>query len=165
LKKFLSDISSDYPIHIRNDFDKRNAKSYEKCTISIRNKNIISSLGKLGVVSKKSFDVKPCELVPNKFESAYWRGVIDGDGSFTRKNKDGQCNVTLYGSEFICAGFKKWASSFVKSKARIRKIKSIFGIEFSGNTIAPEVLRRLYGDATVYLDRKYEKAMQILEEK
>jgi len=154
LKKLLISLNSDVPVHHYTSKNTKNKKEYEYCRIRIRSKKMTESLYKLGITERKSFTAEPCKNIPKRLQAAYWRGIIDGDGSI-RKDKTGMWRISLCGSEMICHGFKEWTNKFVNSNVNVIKEKRIFAIYFGGNKIATSIIGKLYNNARIYLDRKY----------
>jgi hypothetical protein len=106
--------------------------------------------------------LKVCsEIFPHLLKH-YWRGLVDGDG-WVITNKNGKPTIGLCGTKEICEGFKAFCQSVSPTKANVSKNRGSYQYAVSGSFTIP-IIRALYQDATIYLDRKYEKAMEILAE-
>ena len=101
----------------------------------------------------------------------FWRGAIDGDGCLVlSKRRDANDNLYFYPSVSLCGEYwivdafkRRFLLSGHDSKACVVPQSSIFTYTLTG-PVAVDCIRWLYGDATVYLDRKYETAQRILRE-
>jgi len=138
-------------------------KKFLKCSNPIReNKNnfririgsqkLWQKLKDLGFDNNKSFTAKPHELLKNSRD--FWRGIIDGDGGVHVKYN----SITLCGTletikEFI---------EFCKSNKQPSKAsgKELYQVHFYGKD-AIKIADLLYKDSEIYLDRKYEKYLEI----
>ena len=107
-----------------------------------------------------------CEIVQppidDYLEEEFWRGYIDGDGSigFTKEGLPYISIVTK--SDAICSSFL----NFLERRLGIIKILSrnkrdnCYNIVIK-NEDAVELSRILYADADIYLNRKYQKYLEI----
>lgn len=128
----------------------------------ISSKKLFMDLDTLGVTPKKSWTVQPCTQVPKEFLSSYWRGVFDGDGALFKSG--GKWITNLCGNQFMVGGFRDFILQYVSSRAQIQvNEKGLNYISFSGTLNSTRVLSVLYQDATIYLDRKYQKYQECLQ--
>lgn len=92
----------------------------------------------------------------------FWRGVIDGDGCLAFST-DGYPLLSLVGSEELMTQFRDFVRTFIPSyTAKIGQNKGAFRIHASGKGAA-HITSVLYNGATIFLDRKMEKARLIME--
>lgn len=130
-------------------------------TLYVYSRRLTKSLLVLGITPRKSATVEPwdgpADLMPH-----YWRGLIDGDGSLARKGP-GLWTVFLCGSEACVRGFAAWAAEICGTKAVPYFNTGCWYVSISGRFQVPKLVRALYGDATVSLDRKQERADLILK--
>ncbi len=146
----------------------KGVKAYYTSVITISSKPIYDKLVSLDFTSNKTYDATVhLDLVTSP---DFWRGLIDGDGwisnTHTREYKYvwvGLCGTIDTIQCFI---------DFVKGsgiqtdveKARFKKgTKNNYETAFV-NKVGKQVLNLLYKDATVYLDRKYEKYLELIQE-
>jgi hypothetical protein len=116
-----------------------------------------SDLRAHGVLPNKTFSTKPANVAPDLIRH-YWRGVIDGDGHITPST----LMLILVGDYEVVLGFQQFVLTYCPEvKATVRKTENIFTFAISKQA-TKHMLQLLYGDATVYLDRKYERAQRIL---
>jgi DNA-binding transcriptional regulator WhiA len=132
------------------------------CKVTIQNKKIYSDLKKYGLHQKKSFTVKPYSFNSIEFDRAYWRGIIDGDGSILRVKaktaKNGHhYQIGLVGNEFIIEGFRAFLyNNELPINTIISKNGRIFQTRFSSKEVVKDITNLLYKNASIYLDRKYQ---------
>jgi predicted transcriptional regulator len=129
-------------------------------TLSVTPRRLIDSLLALGVTPRKSATLVPwngpADLMPH-----YWRGMIDGDGSLAFKG-DGVYTVFLCGSEATVQAFTAWAAGLCGTKAKPYTHSNCWYISISGRYQVPGLVRVLYENAPVSLDRKQKIADLIL---
>ena len=139
---------------------KRHNKAYK---INACSKKLVNDLCKLGVVPKKTF----CASTPNldyALLKHFVRGVIDGDGSLGHYNN---CwRITLVsGTESFLLGIKNIINTALDiSGGYIQNSKNgkYFALVYNGNILVAKVSKFLYGKASVYLDRKYKKYLEVV---
>ncbi len=122
--------------------------------ISICNKKIKSHLITLGCVPNKSLVLKfPNEgQVPNYLIPHFIRGYFDGDGCVHIDNK-GNIVFQICGTyEFI-----RGVLNHIPVEGNINKIGNIYDFRCKGNKKAMKIFDYIYQDATIYMDRKYDK--------
>jgi hypothetical protein len=108
------------------------------------------------LVPRKPFSTKPAQVSP-ELARHYWRGVIDGDGCIAAKRKD----ITLVGDYEIVLAFQAFVLAHCPQvKASIFRKGQIYTFNVTGDA-ARRMLDVLYGDATVFLDRKYQLARRM----
>jgi hypothetical protein len=153
LEKIKKELSSDHKISLCE------VASH----LTITNQTIVDDLKKLGIKYRKSLR-ENVPNVPEKYIRDFIRGVIDGDGSihFDKRN---------YPTLSVCGG--KNTITFIQSHflskfniySKITKIKKnercqfLFYIAYRANS-AKTLIKYLYDNAELYLDRKYKLAQR-----
>lgn len=134
---------------------KNSASRNNLATLRIASQKLTDKLISYGVTPRKSLTAKaPPQLRLNRH---FWRGVIDGDGSLTVCNKKYPV-INLSGSQFICQQFVDYVKTIVpKCFAKVHPTKTIYGFATSGQ-YAIEIIKTLYSNCNVALDRKLKKA-------
>lgn len=120
--------------------------------VYIISKKLISDLYKYGIVPRKSYINLQPPNIDKRFECSFWRGVLDGDGWLT-KNEMGIC-----GSEKTCVGFMNYVKNLIDTKETVRingKNSTNKKFKIGGSKNIKLIANSLYGDALIYLDRKY----------
>ena len=129
--------------------------------LSVGSRRLTEALIALGIGPRKSATQEPwngpADLMPH-----YWRGLFDGDGSLASKGA-GLWTVFLCGSEPCVRGFKAWAAGICGTKATPYFRHGCWYVSISGRFQVPKIVRALYEDAPVSLDRKQQIADRIME--
>lgn len=105
---------------------------------------------------------------PPHLMNAWWRGLLDGDGSYVcyrqKTQKSTYASIELAGTAAICEGFARFAlEKCGVSTAVVRPRDSrIFSTRIAGIHNCQKIIRVLYDGATVWMDRKKEAADAIL---
>lgn len=166
LRKFKKDIEYTGEVKI---FQRR--KRYYKnekdiCNIDISSNKLAEDLIKNGCVENKTLILKypSKDIIPECLEKHFIRGLIDGDGCICiDKNKNFVLNFT--GTKSMCEGVLRF---FNKENIKLRKrfperFNNNYSFNIKSRNQVPILLSIIYKDATVYLDRKYEKYLKMLE--
>lgn len=156
IKKFKSFMQ------IKNKISYRpKTKSYR---ISFRSEKCKKDLIKKGCVPKKSLVlVFPSEeQVPNNLIRHFIRGYFDGDGWFT--NTKNCFQIGVIGTEKFLIGFLTYVEGINKN-CKIFEVHRKDGAKryvFGAYDDVLHFLNWIYRDATVYLERKYEKYLDFI---
>jgi hypothetical protein len=127
------------------------------CSFTIFSSEMAADLALHGILPKKTFSTKPVQVVSH-LERHYWRGIIDGDGTFSRSGDA----LALVGDYDVILAFQTLVLSHCPEvKATIRKAENIFSLSIRRQA-TKFLLQFLYESATIYLDRKYERVQRIL---
>jgi hypothetical protein len=118
---------------------------------------MVSDLAKYGVVPNKS---KTAKVIGLEINRDFWRGVIDGDGCIDAVGI--YPRISLTGSYDLVSQFSNFIQHCIGFSPNIIRDKGVYRAQTAGHR-AISVIRVLYENATVSLDRKAEKARQVLE--
>ena len=150
LKKFKSFLKSDIDVKV-DSFRAR---------YILGNTHLHDMLIKHGCTPKKSFTIEFPTWLKEKLIPHFIRGYFDGDGMITRSIKDG-----IWDKASICSGSKKFLESLINTLIdygikvsrcyRVSNSKTYFILIQSNNFV--EFMQFIYKDATIYLDRKYNR--------
>lgn len=137
-----------------------NGTCFTRCRWLIRNRHLWETLNSYGCTPNKTLTLSfPNDQIfqPEDLIKHFIRGYFDGDGcvSYSNKTHTRPC-ISLLGTKQMLNSILK---VFVWTKALPRKINKIYTFSTSGKT-AMKILHYLYDDATVYLDRKYQRYIQ-----
>lgn len=115
---------------------------------------IIDNLKDKGITPRKSEKEKPYICQTKDLELAYIRGLIDGDGYIGSTQK----RMGIVGSYDICEYVQNYINENIKdiSNNHIREHGTIYKLEINGAEQTPIILKALYENANIYLDRKYQ---------
>ena len=153
LIKFKRFLAYEGTLEYRKCLLKKTGKEYESYSLSFNNKKIADDLKRLGCVERKSLVLTfPCENnLPKYFHLDFIRGYIDGDGYIGWNEKKNAFRLGIVGTHDVLQNIAN------KLDLRIGKIQekgNIFQIEWGGKYLVP-YLEKLYGNANIYLDRKF----------
>jgi len=163
LEKYKKSLSITYPTHTYEPTEGSYSKNqYSRVTIS--SPKMCKDLIKQGVIFNKTLKIKrPC--VEKDLEKHFIRGYADGDGCITSSKNNyafkviGTLSMLDYIKEFI--EYHQVAKIHKYYKRQPTDIVS--SIDMSGNRQVLKLLELLYGQATIYLDRKYERYQNLKE--
>ena len=159
LKKFKDFLQDTREGAIRIITHTFNGKEFEACRYQISNEHLAKTLINLGCTIRKSLTLTfPDSSVFKKPNLVFdfIRGYTDGDGSLTHDMK--RPRISIIGTNEFLTEVIKYLPQFNK----VYKSGNQFVISTSGDK-AKVIANRLYGHATIYLDRKYEKFKERFE--
>lgn len=140
------------------------SQEYHSIIFSNSRKDFINELINMGFpIKNKTINARPpiCEYDIN----AFWRGVIDGDGSLgLRQGKKGlEPFLSLVTkSELLRNAFCDYLNSITHEQYNPKRNTrdGVYNIG-CGTSSTKKVIDKLYHNATIYLDRKYNKMLEI----
>lgn len=140
--------------------------SEENYILKFSSNHIKNRLIELGCMPNKTFKLKFPNITENLFHH-FIRGYFDGDGSIYSHKKDYAAN--LMSTEDFCLVVKSIISKQVGLTSKIYKNESMLAhgnditsyLLYRGNRRVAKLMNWLYQDATIYLDRKYQKYLQL----
>lgn len=164
LDTFVSELKSNIDIKINNH--KKTGGFSTNSTflkISFSNKYINEALKKLGLGSHKGlsrFNI-PKEVIDNKLQAHFIRGLFDGDGSSYIKNKNRktpQKCITFMGNDSLLLEIREiLVNELNVNRNNIRKSTNsdkISELRFGGNKQVEKISNYLYNNSHIYLDFK-----------
>ncbi len=167
LEKFTRVLESTHPVRI---VEYRNyGVSKKRTDLNIGSTRLVGALNNLGIFEKKTFSVKPCKSVPFDLEHHYWRGVFDGDGCIASSVGKGENDtarvfaIGIVGNLYIVNGFASFVRKHILTQSSVNPIGKVYRFNVKGVSRPKQVVELLYKDATIYLDRKYDKAIELME--
>lgn len=132
---------------------------YNYCTLKIHGKKFATNLINNGVCPNKTFNEKLPKIQKDLIRH-FIRGYFDGDGSvgiYNRSNKK-YCSITLIGSIALLEDIKTFAN--ITHKIYKKRTSDLYYFSLTYNK-AYNFLQWIYKDSTIYLDRKYDKYLEI----
>jgi hypothetical protein len=165
LEKLNASLSADYPLR----FGRSNKSRHGMARWHASSIPMIDALGALGVTPRKSATAAPW-TGPAGLMRHYWRGMVDGDGGMSssrgrREESPRQWRIYLTGSQACVEAFGRWAGDICGSRAQSRlngHSAQCWQWITGGNRMTQMLVRELYDDCTVSLDRKQALADTIL---
>lgn len=145
----------------KHDFGYTYKNQYNLC---MQNKRISLVLNELGIVPNKSLILEfPKWLHPSLYNH-FLRGVFDGDGSihrFERKTSTPQITVTITSTENFCKAITDICAEYIGIRGHIYDASCHNGVTkvftLCGCNVCQQFLNWLYKDATIFLNRKYDR--------
>ena len=162
LNKFNNSIHSNYPIHIYKVSSGYNLNS-EYCRVIIRSDVMYDDLVNNGVYEHKSLILNPPNNVPQNLIRHFIRGYMDGDGTISTNGNSyyvgfvGTKQVLTWIYEFLILNGLKVNFKLEKRRENC----DAFSFKIFGKN-AYNLLKLLYDDSTIYLNRKYEKGKKAI---
>lgn len=140
----------------------RYSKSNKACYVAISSVKIHKRLKELGFTKRKSWDAIPNEAVLHSRD--FWRGCIDGDGSLIidyAKEKY-KIRMAICGTPDTCQCFKDFITPYIMSDNKLNKrTESFYTYVIASMKEVKEISKLLYYGASTFLDRKYEKYLEM----
>lgn len=172
LEKFK--IQTNYSGKIYDGIAKGNPNGFvkhdvEKSEISITSRKMVEDLKRFDIDPRKSLIYcPPRELMIHPLFHHFLRGYFDGDGSIYSSMGKRSTTTTFYfnvvGSLDFMNIYKEIfeKENLVKIGHKIRDNKkgqtnNLMRLEYGGNTVTRDICNYLYKDATIYLQRKWER--------
>lgn len=175
IEKFKNNLQAENPIGrylIKNS--KRNPawKDCWKSEIKIMSNELCKSLERFNIMPRKTKTYKfPEWLMNNPLVHHFMRGYFDGDGSLffslgkTKKTK--QLYFNLRGTSNFLTVYRSVLEekcNLTEKDKPIRINNGIGVLEYGGNGIVGKIVKFLYNDADIYLDRKYNLAKELIND-
>jgi hypothetical protein len=126
--------------------------------LSMSSEKMYNDLSKLGGTERKSLTAK-FPNVPKEFLYDFVRGHLDGDGSIVTRKKDKFPQFVLMGTADM---LKRMTADFNKEPSLVKRNKGIEVYQYYGK-YAVSILKDIYRDATLYMERKFKKYQEALE--
>lgn len=136
-----------------------NKTKNKQCNVLFCSAQLIQNLKQYGLFQNKSLKETFYDHLPHNLIRHYIRGLIDGDGFITQKAK----RIGLCGSQDIVKNVARHLIDQLgldlEAGSRVRQEghSDLYRLSFSG-AVAVKVMKYLYEDSRIYLDRKYELA-------
>lgn len=143
-----------------NPYKKSTNKILKQCSIRINGRDLVTPLINMGIYGNKTYTLSPSiiEYVPQNLMPHFLRGYLDGDGHICwgKKYSSGyKYFINVAGNkDFLLGSFQK----FFPSNCSIYKesqSKQCYKWVIACKSEVMRFLSYIYGNATIYLDRKY----------
>lgn len=133
-------------------------KTYKACRLTVYSGKLLEDLSKYGVVDNKTFNITYPDI-PLKYDKAFMRGYVDGDGSlYSYMRKDcitpTFCFSVLGTVEFLATFQSKVMEALDLREVKIYEHGSIYEYKKAFGQ-ALTIAKWLYEGSSIYLDRKY----------
>lgn len=172
LKKFNKSIEGNYKIIDRwrpCTLSKNKNKLHHMCVLRIYSVDMYDDLITHGFTNDKSYTFKFPKTIPQHLIRHFMRGYFDGDGCFSITKSTPKCSY-ISSSKQIIYDFEKILYDVGITSTKIYTYQKEDCVQMWNIHINQgddyniiKFLNYLYKDATVYLDRKYEKYIKVLQ--
>ena len=169
IEKLLVELEFTGPIH---DYAQSSGFSNqtEYSRILIRSNHLCDSLRRSGVVNNKTLILQfpSDDIVPKELLQHFIRGYFDGDGCLTYSisKKDGLRKYAFKacGTKEVLLGIENAFDLKRKHKLYQRHVteKNTYCLDIGGNDQVDTILQYMFENASVYLERKYQKYLSFL---
>lgn len=151
LYKFKDFLQFDGNIRNASHTDKRTGKTYHSAKMQVNNVKIIEDLNRLGVPYNNKTPIVQFPLcIPNDLLIHFLRGIIDGDGYIG----DVEPILGFCGNESIVNSVKDKLPEDCSNITIDKSSQNCWRFKIKGKK-AFRIMDKLYSNANVYLDRKY----------
>lgn len=157
LEKFKNSIQSDAPIRIKKDY----------AIFTFRSKRIAKRLNEIGISNDKTFTLSVFRIlqsVPAPLQIHFARGFFDGDGGIGVYKypyfKKHQYYIGVTGLKETCEYFK---DLWELNTALCSEGNDFYTCRTGCARDAVRILEMLYGNASVYMDRKYHSYLNMVK--
>ena len=123
----------------------------------ISSNQMVNDLRKYSIIEHKTGILKFPNNIPNTYYKDFVRGYIDGNGSIFLEKQSKQWRLSITGSYDILYNI----NLILKRTNKISKSKNIWEVKYGGNKNVLKLLSYLYDDATIKLERKYGKYIEM----
>jgi len=173
LHKFAKLIYKENPeIHVKSCTRKRDLgnglKNYYSCYLNINSKHICSILEKQGCMPAKTFKITFPTWLDSELQKHFIRGYFDGDGSIYVNTKKGAS------SYFKITSIKQFAEEVRKVIIDNVNVNMgiylstqhsvVFDVTSAGNRQVEKIMKWLYSDANIFMDRKHSIYLKLLNQ-
>ena len=168
LQKFLKSLNATNPINYDNSGIKRGQSRMAK--IELTSQKTVDDLISHGCYKKKTLILNPPSTVPNELIIHFIRGFFDGDGSIVKSGgkffeKYHRYNFSV---SFSCMeNIAYWLQEYFGFGSVTKDNRKDFSFQYSigGNNNLEIFYHMLYDNATIYLERKYNRFQEFLTQK
>lgn len=168
LEEFKKDLKTTYEVKDYQGHSNFNGNNFtvEYSRLLVRSKSICQKLKEYGFTTKKSYDAKfPLSYVPENLLHHFIRGYFDGDGGFSKpgEKKWHTYTMTFTGTIEIINDIRKilGKENLKISKRYPERNNNNASLAICGDFQIYKIGLWLYRDATIFLDRKYKRFLEI----
>lgn len=159
LERMKNFLESESPIRIKSE--KLNEKMYGKCRIEFTDRHLSSRLNELGIITGRPSIQPILDYLPSYLYHHWIRGFMDGDGTI-RIKKNNQGLIGFCGDVSILAFIRAVLAEYAATnpdRTITKHIKAnLYYLNYNGNAQCVRIRDFLYQDATIWMERKRERA-------
>lgn len=157
LEKFVVSIDGEKEM-VKNRITKSKGKEYPSCRVTVNCTKMANDLIDKGITPRKSHTLQFPTFLPDSLIKHFMRGYFDGDGGVQVRNGT-TLAINILGNEDFLTDYLKKLSQLLGvpiQKMYSKSTSNVKTIYYYGKNAA-KILDFFYGNAFVYLDRKYDK--------
>lgn len=167
LLKIKNAMSFTGPISDHSYLNKRDNKIIDSSWLKIYcSKKIISDIGVyFNVIPQKTFIYQfPQRIIDHELVRHFIRGYFDGDGCFYKDKRNSAVRFELLGTQSFLEVVRDILERDcnLQSNAVVRKTKNIYRLRYYKNDLVSKISTYLYGNSTIYLQRKFDKISHLI---
>lgn len=160
IKKFKKSLNATNPIR----YDNSKTKGQKLVKLVCRSQKTVNDLIDKGCIKNKSLILKPPKKVPQQLINHFIRGFFDGDGSLMKYQRSEKS--IIYNLNFTTTyDMAKWLQDTLKVGSifpeKRRELTWYYSI--SGNQQVLQICHYMYDNATIWMDRKYNRYQELLK--
>lgn len=165
-KYIVEELKSELKSNRKLTMDKRNNKAV---SLQVSSDKICKDLAKYSIIPNKSLATVFPKNIPSEYLGAFYRGLLDGDGSISFYKRKGKINAMQIAIR-MCQGNKKFLEDFVEilhdilktSKPTIFQEKEqLWSIAYRRKEDLKKIIEFLYSGDEIAMIRKKQKCFQI----
>lgn len=181
LEKFKRSLESthpikDYPSYAHGFWSKEQKESNENVSsrFYISNKHIVKTLAeKHGIIKNRTDFSKVVNNVPKEYYVDLIRGLIDSDGGISCNSHKVpvEYQINLIASESVLTFVNNWFQEqgitktfYCQHKRHPERDEQMKNLRITGNLKVLRIGLKLYDNANVFLDRKKDKILRLLQQ-
>lgn len=168
LEEFLKDLDSTYTVkeYVGKSKFENSCTDFTYAKILIKSKQIFKKLTEYGFTVKKSYDgTVPEKHIPDDLKIHFIRGYFDGNGGLSIGSGSHLYTLDFTGTKEIITWILEY---FDKGNLKLQerhpdRDNNNVSIKISGDKQIYSIMNQIYKDATIYLNRKYERYLKLQE--
>lgn len=174
LERFKAFLDTDKKIY-KSSCTGISGKVTNICRIELISDKMVDDLAKLSILPNKTLHCKyPSDMIGSTYERDFIRGIWDGDGTISqylsKRGDDGaihnKYHASVCGTLDICESLRERLRPILEVEGYISKRfdteNCCYTLSYSGGKCVGKLMKYLYEESSVSLDRKYDKAMSIV---
>lgn len=164
LEKFATELKTDRPLRLESPKAKHPTWQ-DMYILEISSPRLARRLNDLGVIPNKTFVTSYPDWLDATLDKHFIRGLIDGGGWIYNQQNNSKAVVGLVGTESLISAVSAKFSQYLETKGHIcptSRSAQCWRLVIGGRVQSRQVCEWLYKDAPIYMERKYQKAMELL---
>lgn len=163
IEKFKASLKATNPILYDYSGNKYGKQTLHKLVLC--SQKTVNDLINKGCVKQKTLILEPPKHVPEALIRHFLRGFFDGDGALCRCPKKDSTYIGFNVSFTTTKSVAEWIYSIIKmgNVYKEERREYTWYWKLDGNQQVIKFYHYLYDDATIWMDRKYNKFQELLE--